>query len=300
MLSDRCHAPHARRRGPERRSASACGSSDGQWPDPDGSRRRPLLEGVREPDRARQDASDDPRRSTWLAARLGVDREFLETASLGGDRMRVGEHGRRAPRRRSSRSDYEEGRRSSPPRLARDGPRLRSPAACSRRRIVGSHVSGRLREASRLLERGRASSPRTPRSPISTGRRSSTGSAAAATSCPRSRRRQACSAGARTGGALRASLRPAPRAHPRVALPVLPASTRLGGRPRGHRARARAGEGPRRPRDDRARVLPGLARRRAAGPVGARALLRRACEGALRGDRRPARASAGCSTTSAA
>ena len=46
-------------------------------------------------------------------------------------------------------------------------------------------------------------------------------------------------------------------------------------------------EGPRRHRDGRARLLPGVARRRAPGPVGPRPLLRRTGEGDLRGDRRP-------------
>ena len=63
-------------------------ASDGQRSDAEPARRGPLLEGVCEPDRARQDTPD---RGTvaWLAGRLGVDAGFLETGVPAGERQRV-------------------------------------------------------------------------------------------------------------------------------------------------------------------------------------------------------------------
>ena len=93
--------------------------------------------------------------------------------------------------------------------------------------------------------------------------------------------------------ALGPALRPAPLEHPFVALALLAPPARLRGRARGHRARAPARRGRERSAHDRRRVLPGFARRRPRGPLGARAQLRRArtlcLRGALRQDpRRPA------------
>src|SRR5918998_704829 len=96
---------------------------------------------------------------------------------------------------------------------------------------------------------------------------------------------QPAHAGARARRLVEPPVRPAPLAHPRVALALLPAPARLGGGARGRRARARAREGRRRSLRARAGLLPGVARRGAPGPLGARALARGAREDALRGDR---------------
>ena len=85
----------------------------------------------------------------------------------------------------------------------------------------------------------------------------------------------------------RASVRPAPLEHPRVALALLPAPARPRGRARGRRARARARRGPERPADGGGHLLPGVDHRRPRGPLGARAHVRGAREGDLRGDLRP-------------
>src|SRR5438128_511971 len=65
-----------------------------------------------------------------------------------------------------------------------------------------------------------------------------------------------------------------------------PAPSRLGGGAGGHRPRARARRGAERRGDDRARPLPGFARRRAERQLGAGAHVLGAGEGALRGRRR--------------
>ena len=96
----------------------------------------------------------------------------------------------------------------------------------------------------------------------------------------------------------RAPVRPAPRRHPRLALALPPPPARLRGRARGRRARARARAGDGRPAHDREHLLPGLARRRADGPLGALAQLRGAGEGAVRRSSNDERTSAGCCTTS--
>ncbi len=88
------------------------------------------------------------------------------------------------------------------------------------------------------------------------------------------------------------ALRPPSVAHPRMAFALLPAPARLRGGPRGHRARARAREWNRRPLRDGAGALPGLARRRATGPLGSVAYARGAGQDALRGDRPTRRTSA--------
>ena len=100
--------------------------------------------------------------------------------------------------------------------------------------------------------------------------------------------------GADARRALGAAVRPLRSNILRLALALLPAPARLRGRARGRRARARARRGARRPPRGRPTSLPGLARRRAQGPLAARPHVRRAGEGPVRGARRPGEPSAGC------
>ena len=81
--------PHSpAQHGPEARRARAPAAHVG-GDDADGSRRRPLLEGVRQPDRARQDAPDEARRSSGSLLRLGVDAGFLANGVSANERGRI-------------------------------------------------------------------------------------------------------------------------------------------------------------------------------------------------------------------
>ena len=158
-------------------------------PDADRPRRRPLLEGVREPDRARARRGPTADTIEWLAERLGVDASFLEIGVSSSERERVESVVARAEAAIES-SDYgaraSRSSTSSPPRSATIAvPELDAPRAASPR-------PGRACTWARSASRSRSStaaagSPRRRRSPTSTAPRSSTGSAAAATSSTRSR-----------------------------------------------------------------------------------------------------------------
>ena len=147
----------------------------------------------------------------WLAERLGVDREFLETGLSEADRMRSESTVVRA----EAAHRVAALRRGSRPRLARSTAPIDpgDPAARAARRIVGSHVSGRAPRGSRARQRG----PRARRG-AALHRSRSGGGPVPARLLPlqavvdqlggRPVRRSTCA-----GGALRASLRSASRAH---------------------------------------------------------------------------------------
>ena len=71
-------------------SASACAAlRDRRRPDPERARRRPLLEGVRQPDRARQDAADRRDAATGSPSGSGSTPAFLESGVSADDRGRA-------------------------------------------------------------------------------------------------------------------------------------------------------------------------------------------------------------------
>ena len=240
------------------------------------------------PDRARQDAADGgddrvarrPARSRHDASSRSASRRTSATAS----RAR-----RRAPRRASRRTRNEEAVEAlveAQPALARrPGARARAPRAASPRRGRACTWATSVRRSRCSSARGRSPSRRS--SPTSSAPTSSTGSAAAATSSTRSRRRSRFSA--RRIELLTRSGLPADRlrAH------ILEWRSRCYQRQRDFEAAREDVEralelaeslndtphgGP--------RLLPGVARRRADGPLGAGAHVRRARPGALPGGRR--------------
>ena len=217
----------------------------------------------------------------WLAEparrrpELPRDRRFLERARARRERSS------RAPKPPSSRHQYEE----AVDELRELGAALeRSPRPTLELRALlaeslGAHVPRRGARGDRAPRARPRSSPRRRRSPTSSGPRCSTASA-----CCRYKLSSISTAVALFTEALDLAERsglPADRLRShisRLALALLPAPARLGSRPRGRRARARARRRPRRPAHGRPTLLPGVADRRADGPLGARALLRRARE----------------------
>ena len=134
--------------------------------EPGRARRRALLEGVRQPDRAREDAAD-AETLEWLAERLDTDASFLEH---GVSRADARTHRRRDPRRRrpacrrALRPMYEEAsaavRELSGPHLAAGGaPLLRGDAWArirtgrARGRVGAARGGGVARSRSRLHRR---------------------------------------------------------------------------------------------------------------------------------------------------
>ena len=217
-----------------------------------------------------------PTRETieWLAARLGVDAGFLANGVSADERGRGrgDARARRGARRGAQRYDeaVEEFENSRTAVLATGAPELEVRALLGEAwaRMERGEVASRRSSCSSA--RGR--SPRAPASPTSSAPRCSSGSASAATSSRASRPRSRC-----FSEALQLAERSACRA-------TCSAPNILGWRSRCYR-RQRDYEAARedveralelaevagRPAHDRRRLLPGLARRRPRGALGARA-----------------------------
>ena len=258
-------------------------------PDADAARRRPLLEGVREPDRARQDAPD--RRDARLARGAARRRRAVPRARVSTDARNAVEallDARRGARREATAT----ARRSSSFRQARERDRPSSALPSSRCGRSQARAGRSRRRARPRGDRGPPARARARRAPGVLGRRPRR-RALPARLLPvphlehpdgdRAPRR-----GARARGALGPAVRPPPRAHPRVALALPPPPVRLRGRARGRRARDRARAGDGRSAGRRGNVLPGFARRREDGALGARPPVRTAGEGDLPGAERRA------------
>ena len=242
------------------------------------------------------------RRVEWLAQRLGVDADFLAERRL--DRRAHAHRDAARPGRGAVRGaeyleaiEHDRGHQDRRPRVGL----ARARAADAPRRGVGaagpSARSARRSSCSPARARSpRRRSSRTSIAPTSLFRLgvcryklSSIATAVALFDEAIAARR-----------ALGSAVRPPPLEDSRLALALPPPPARLRGSARGRRARPRARRRPRRPADDRARLLPGVADRRARRPLGQRAPVRRAR--ARRCTRRSTTSStsAGCSTTSAA
>ena len=258
----------------------------GQRPDADRARRRPLHEGVRQPDRARQDPADRARRSS------GSPRGSASTASSSRRGVSASASGPRAEgtiaRAEAAIETRERTTRRSPVLAGLDVPER--PSSSSARSLAESWARmylGDVRAGARAARAGARDSPSSRASPMSTGPRS-----LPARLLPLQALVDLDGAGALHPGAparrrLGPAVRPAARAHPRVALPLLPAPARLGGRARGHRARARARRGPGRPQTvAHAFFQASLVAERRGHWVRARSYAERA-KAHLRGDRRP-------------
>ena len=256
--------------------------------DAERARRRPLLEGVRLSDRARQDAPDArddrvARRPPRRRRRLPRERRRDRRARPARRRARAGRgavRGAAKTTRRRPRSS-----RSSAAARATGVPELQV------RALVGTGLAKmRLsdhRAALELLNEARAIVEAESFSDVERadvlfrlgGCRYQLNSIQTALALLN----EALGLAERSGPAVRR----AEVEHPLLALALLAPAARLRGRARRHRARARAARGRRRPPHDRRRVLPGFARRRPRGPLGARAQLRRAGARGVRGARRP-------------
>ena len=258
-------------------------------PEPGGARGRAVLEGVREPDRARKDATLDG--DAGVAGRSPRD-------------------GSRVPRARVQRADAERLDAALLERgAARRGASLRRSRCCvsgcatacgrraQRRDWRSASCSG---EAWALIRtgdldeamsaprggcraRGRAQASRTSIAP-----RSCSSSASSATRNRASARRSDSStrhSSSSDGSSL--ALRPSPLGHLPLAVALPPPQPRLGRRPGGHRAGARARRSVLRHAASCRCALPGLTRRTAPGSLGAGAGRRGARACALRRARRP-------------
>ena len=226
----------------------------------------------------------------WLAQRLGVDPGFLASGVSADERGRIETALARAEALTEN-HEYDE---------ALEEFRQRSAALCSASRHPSSRSGrspaspgrscelGEVKPAIDLLQRARVADRGRRCSRTSTAPTFCSDSAPAATRSRASRRRSASST-RRWTLAERSEL-PCDRLRADIldsARPLLPTAAGLRGSSRGPRARARAlGRLGRPPLVARC-VLPGLAHRRAPGPVGPRAEVRRAGEGAVRGNRRP-------------
>ena len=244
-----CAAPAAREshlplpniqagRSPPRRALASVARVCG--PDTVRARRRPVLEGVREPDRARQDAPD--RRDDRLARKQAEH-------GCGLPRTRCLD--RRARPRRGNPDARRGARRGAPLRGGCRGVRRGSTRGrCHRRegargatalgRGLGEDAAGR---ASRVARVAHAREDRRRRRAVL---RSRPRRGALSPRClplqafQHLDRDRPFQRGLHDRGALRASVRPAPLEHPRLPLALLPAPARPRGCARGRRARARA------------------------------------------------------------
>ena len=211
----------------------------------------------------------------WLAERLGVDRMLLETGFSGSDLDRVA--GSLADGERLLDRSPLHGSGGAVPRAARV-PRSRSatlgPPRRGARRGAGADPAWTPRRGGRAARRSARTGRGRKRHGGAGGDRISHGTA-----------RLCGGRHLRRRGRLRAGARPARRGggaerqaafrHPPVALALLSARSRLGCGARGHRAGARALRVARRRSPGRGGEPPGLTRRRAPGPLGPRAALRR-------------------------
>ena len=225
----------------------------------------------------------------WLASRLDVDAGYLANGVSTDERGRVEATLTRAEalveahRYEEAVAEFEQVR----PAVAATGAAELEARLLSGEAWARMH-QGELREALELLTRARTVSearavlgPRPRRGPLPARRLP----LQAFQHLDRDRPLQR---GVRDRRGIRAPVRPPPLEHPRLPLALLPAPARPRGRARGRRARARARAVARRQPDDGQRVRPGVARRRAHGPLGARPQLRGAREELLRGAERPA------------
>jgi hypothetical protein len=272
---------HSRRPLEHHGSATACASSHRRGASTDRSRRRPVLEGVCLADRARQTRRPPGRSSGSRPGWASMPPSSAPRASPRRPRPR---RGRPCPRR-GARRKLEFGE------AVDEYGRALSPSPRADRSSSGRHLSGEawarmhngdVRAGIELLARARASS-RAPRSPTRTAQRSSSASASALPDLEHRHRRLAFRRGACADRSLPAPFRPPAREHPHVARALLPPPARLRGSPGGHRGRPRAGRRDRGSAHPRRGVSPGLARRRARRPLGSRAHLRGARQGAVRG-----------------
>ena len=240
--------PRVQRAPPGRAPAAA---ARGRRPDAERSRRRALLEGVRQPDRARQDpadARDDrvargaARRRSRLPRERCLDRRARPArrrarSRRGADRVARGTTRRS---RSTSRSPALHGDRRRPSsRFARSS--APAWAQMQHRRVREGARAARTRPAS-LVEAAQLLGPRPRRRPLPR-------SASAATSFRACRPRSGSSNEALSPRrALRPAVRRAPLGDPFLALALLAPPARLRGRARGHRARAGARRGANDPR----------------------------------------------------
>ncbi len=181
----------------------------------------------------------------WLAARLGVDATFLEIGVSSSERERVESVIVRAEASVEQGEDADaadslDALASTLASVAAPELELRAALASGWARLVprrGAQARSRSSTAA-------ARSPSRRPSRTSTGPRCSSASRRAAYKLnSHLDRRRPVHAGARARRALRAPGRPPPLPHLQLALPLLPAPARLGGRAGGRRARARARRG---------------------------------------------------------
>ena len=259
----------ARARAPRRRRAHA-----------ERARRRAFLEGVRQPDRARQDASDrgDASRGSpsGSASIPGSSSAGVSTE----ERTKVEALLARAEALSEAHRDEEAVAAFREARSAVEGTWAPS---LELRALVGeawalqqhgevTHADGAARRGARD-RRGRGVLRRRSRRPALPARR------LPLQALEHRHGDRALRRGARARGAVGPAVRPPARGHPRLALPLSSAPARLRRRARGRRARARARAGPGRPARDREHVLPGVARSRSVRATGS-------CRGATRSGRR--------------
>ena len=261
--------------------------------DADRARRRIALEGIREPDRAWQDAPDH--RDSGVARRSGSTSNRLSSPTASRPTS-VGASGSARARRGASESDrYKEsveglrGGTRQPSRHGLGRARRRHPVG----RGLGPDAGGRPPTAVQLLNSARAVAEGSVFSDVDRAeivfrlgvcryKLSSISTAVALLD-------EALVLAERSEmPSRRASLR---HDHWCSGATAVSATSRPR---RGRRARARARRGRRRPSQDGRRVLPGVARRRAHGALGALAQLRRAGEGSLRRSSTTSARSAGC------
>ena len=223
----------------------------------------------------------------WLADRLGVDAGFLASGVATDERGRLEGALSRAEALYEAQEDAEAARRSS-----RSSPRRARPAFPSCRSGRSSAPGSRKMRTRRPSRRARAPErgARAHRVRVvlrrRAGRRPPPARRLPLPAQQHADRDRAVRRGARARRALRPAVRRAQGEHPLVALALLAPPARLRGGARRRRARARARAGSRRPPHDRRRVLPGFARRRPPGPLGARAEVRRARARGVRAARR--------------
>ena len=235
-------------------SVSGAPPSDRRRPLSDAARRRSLLQGVRQPDRAREDAPDArharvARRAARRRHRVPRDGCLLRRPlPLGGRPGARRGSGRAAPLRRSGarvRDIARGGSRARRLELCRAGARGNAWARMELGDVQAAIEllleAGALAEAG--VDRCRAGGHPLPprRLPLQAVEHPDRYGPPRRGPAPR--------------GAIRASVRPPPRRDPALAFSLLPAPARLPRRPRGRRARARARRGAERSEDGGKRLF---------------------------------------------
>src|SRR5689334_340363 len=206
-----------------------------------------------------------PTRETieWLAAKLGVDAGFLEKGVSADERSRVEAMLARAEALANNHQfdeAVEELENSRTAVMATGAVELE--ARATQAEAWARMERGELRPALQLLERCRTLTEGPGFSGVDRAQvlfRMGV--------CRYRLSSRAVQRGAQARGGRAASVRPAALRDPRLALAVLPPPARPRGGARGRRARARAGAVAGRPPHDGERLLPGLARLRADGPL---------------------------------